>query len=306
MENSMEKLISKSKAAIAALIVVLMVVSLVPSKSMAAGGIVTDFVERLYTVALGRNYDASGRDYWVGELNAHRKNGAEVARGFFFSDEFINKGLGDDEFVTRLYRTFMNREPDAGGKSYWLNEMGNGMSRKRVFDGFINSNEWANICASFGIISGGTGIADKCISDFVERIYTVALNRNSDPSGKKYWADKITTGSMTGTQVAYGFFFSDELNNKNLSKDEFLTRLYGLFFNRAPDKTGYDYWMSEINKGMTKTVVFNGFANSKEWGELCAIYGIEKGTAKYAPSGYFKGESVEMTDEIETDLVIFG
>ena len=51
-------------------------------------GGVADFVERLYTVVLGRKSDPKGKQEWIDALTSHRNTGAEVAAGFFFSDEY--------------------------------------------------------------------------------------------------------------------------------------------------------------------------------------------------------------------------
>ena len=46
-------------------------------------GGVADFVERLYTVVLGRKSDPKGKQEWIDALTSHRNTGAEVAAGFF-------------------------------------------------------------------------------------------------------------------------------------------------------------------------------------------------------------------------------
>ena len=61
--------------------------------------------------------------------------------------------LSEDEFINRLYLTFMNRNPDQGGYDYWLGEMKSGRkTRENVFDGFAASVEWAGICVDAGIL----------------------------------------------------------------------------------------------------------------------------------------------------------
>lgn len=279
----------KFKRSIAFLLTVVMLVSCMFSNVLADDTGVAGFVERLYTIALARNSDPNGKAYWVDELESHRKNGGEVAQGFFFSNELNNSGISDGEFITRLYLTFMNRNPDQGGYDYWLGQIAAGKTRKFVFDGFVNSTEWANICASYGIISGGGAVASQYVNEFVERMYTKALGRSSDPNGSSFWANQIITGSQTGSEVAFGFFFSGEFKSFNLDNAEYVKRLYRVFFNREYDQSGLDFWVGQLNSGASRESVFNGFAASSEWANICAVYGINQGTANFTGNTTYNG-----------------
>lgn len=232
------------------------------------------FCERLYTAALNRDFDAAGKDYWTDQLIAG-VSGADVAKQFFFSPEFINSKTSNAEFITRLYRTFMGREPDKDGLDYWIKQMNGGMSRESVFDGFINSPEWANVCEAYGIISGGiaspslTAKPTDDIKDFATKLYTTCLGRMPEKAGLDYWAKELANHTKTGTMVAYGFFFSDEFTDAHYYNSEFVTRLYRTFMNREPDEDGFNYWVSQLEKGTARSDVFIGFAASPEFARLC-------------------------------------
>lgn len=122
----------------------------IPSDPSGAQG----FIERLYSVALGRASDPTGAQYWLDKVMSGSSTGADLARGFLFSQEFLGKNSSDEEFVTVLYNTFFDRAPDGPGMQYWLNNLSNGMSRQDVINGFINSVEWYHLCSSYGIRSG--------------------------------------------------------------------------------------------------------------------------------------------------------
>ena len=47
--------------------------------------------------------------------------------------------------------TFMGREPDEDGMNYWLDNMNNGMTRDQVFNFFVESKEFTDICQSYAI-----------------------------------------------------------------------------------------------------------------------------------------------------------
>lgn len=115
------------------------------------GSLVRNFASRLYSVALNRTPDQAGLDYWTNRLAAREITGTQAAYGFFFSAEFTNTNMSNEEYVRRLYRTFLDRDPDAAGYNYWLTRIADGASRTEVFYGFSGSAEFAGICAYAGI-----------------------------------------------------------------------------------------------------------------------------------------------------------
>ena len=62
--------------------------------------------------------------------------------------------LNDKEYVTRLYRTFFDRDPEYDGQIYWLGQLKNGMTRETAVDLFAVSKEFADVCADYGIEPG--------------------------------------------------------------------------------------------------------------------------------------------------------
>ena len=238
--------------------------------------LINDFVDRIYTYVLNREPEAEGAAFWTDELYSFRRTGAEVAQGFIFSDEFINRNTSNEEFVTILYNTFFGREPDADGMKYWISQLESGaMSRVDVANGFIYSLEWANTCATYGIMSGGTTAPSVEIEPteltyaFVERMYTTALKRASDEAGKEYWAKELSNFRVTGESVGLGFFLSDEVTGYNLDSTEFVNRLYKTFMDRDADVDGAAYWVSVLDGGTTRYDVVLGFTHSEEFINKC-------------------------------------
>ncbi|MCQ2531277.1 MAG: DUF4214 domain-containing protein [Saccharofermentans sp.] len=117
-------------------------------------GMVNLFVERLYNEVLGRSCDSKGMADWTTLLVNHTYTGSEAAAGFVFSEEFINKKLNNSAYLDVLYHAFMGRDPDSAGKSMWLNLLNTGTSREEVFNGFVGSAEFTDICERYGIVRG--------------------------------------------------------------------------------------------------------------------------------------------------------
>lgn len=115
---------------------------------------VRSFVSRMYRNCLGRRPDTSGYEYWSSQLQNHAISGANCAYGFFFSPEFTNAHYSNTDFVIRLYRVFLGREPDSAGLNNWVTTLNSGVSRQDVFYGFAHSAEFTQICAEYGIVRG--------------------------------------------------------------------------------------------------------------------------------------------------------
>ena len=256
---------------------------------------VEGFVTRLYNICLNRDPDKDGFNSWVNQLKSGAIDGAEAAYGFIFSKEFKEKNPCNDCYLDSLYRCFLGREPDKAGKADWMNQLVEGAARGQIFNGFVGSQEFTKICESYGIsrgdgdwsketflISGDCGICDaanKTVKDFVTRLYDVCLDRQPDAQGLSDWMEQLNRGK-TGAEVAYGFIFSNEFQNKNLCDEHYVDYMYRAFFGRESDSTGKATWTSALAKG-TKGQVFDGFIGSQEFIRLCSQYGIKAGTMGY-------------------------
>ncbi|MBO4637739.1 MAG: DUF4214 domain-containing protein [Clostridiales bacterium] len=112
------------------------------------------FVDRLYSETLGRQADDAGRLTWVNELTVNGGTGANVAYGFVFSQECQANTTDAAVYITTLYKTLLGRYPDEAGLEAWLNVLASGETREKVFEGFVNSDEFTAICAQYGIVRG--------------------------------------------------------------------------------------------------------------------------------------------------------
>lgn len=111
---------------------------------------VNEFVTRLYTIALGRNPETEGLNYWTSQLVSGSSTGDTVAHGVFFSVEFNNLNVSNEQYVRMLYLIFLNREPDTAGYNDWMSRLNSGASRLDVYNGFVNAPEFINVCFDSG------------------------------------------------------------------------------------------------------------------------------------------------------------
>ena len=239
---------------------------------------VTSFVERMYTVALGRSAETDGCNWWANALLNGDSDGAGLAYGFLLGDEFKNKGYSNAEYVQVLYATFFDREIAEGEGDFWINGLDSGSSRESVLSGFVNSEEFFNLCARYGISRGvmyedGTAI-NSGIGKFAERLYTEILERDGEEGGMEYWATSIAKGDCTPEDAAKNFFQSDEYLNKNSTDAEYVKALYRTFMDRECDEAGLNYWVNALGTGVTRETVLGDFAASAEFQAIMDKYGL--------------------------------
>lgn len=240
---------------------------------------VAGFVERLYVYVLERDSDPLGKLSWITAAE-NGATGADLATGFLFSEEFLNKPYRYDDFVKILYRVFFDRSADALGLNGWVEALEAGMSKTEVVAGFINSTEWANMCLSYGIKPGGVGDAtieidpSDEIGQFVNRLYENCLGRQPDEEGFSRWKSDLANMRITGAQAALGFVFSPEFINSGFSNEEYITILYNTFLDREPSSLELSGWVTSLNSGETREKVLDGFIYSIEFGRICNQYGI--------------------------------
>ena len=242
---------------------------------------VKGFVNRLYQNILGRKADQAGFDSWVKVLTEGKEGGSETVANFVFSKEYESRKVSDEEFVTTLYRTILDRNPDQAGLDAWVSKLQTGMTRRYVVAGFTNSSEFAKLCKTYGIQVGSftsNEIADQndMATSFVSRLYTIVLGRKWDRAGLDAWTGQLVRHETGAGELSKGFFFSPEFTNRKLSNREFVTICYKTYLNREPDQAGLNAWVKLMNQGSSADEILNGFINSQEFGKLCASYGIEK------------------------------
>ena len=241
------------------------------------------FVYRMYTTALGRYPDSKGFFDWVARLKNMDITGADAGFAFFFSTEMNDRKLSDKDFITVLYNVFLGRAPDETGMANWLCALSSGMSRQYVFSGFANSTEWKNLCARYGITAGSwvsTEARDQNvkITAFVSRLYSGCLNRPADVPGLNCWTEILNKKTQDGAHVALGFFFSNEMINRNISNEAYVEVLYNVLLGRSADATGKASWVAQLGAGKTRLEIFKGFVHSAEFTAICESYGITRGS----------------------------
>ena len=175
------------------------------------------------------------------------------------------------DFVTRLYKVCLKRDPDDGGLNYWVSEL---KDKKEtgvaVASGFIFSAE----------------LQEKSYSneEYVKVMYDAFFGREADTDGLNYWVKGMNDG-MTRQEIFTGFANSDEFfelcgsfdvvagtyipkydSNKVIRTNFFVERLYNVVLGRKCDREGMNYWTEELLSGrISGTSAAYGFFFSAEY-----------------------------------------
>jgi uncharacterized repeat protein (TIGR01451 family) len=194
------------------------------------------FVDGLYRTLLGRPADNPGLIYWVTQL----RNGmsrAQVVQTFWTSTAHR------DVEIETLYRTYLGRDAGAGDFDYW-----NG-----VFAGGANENA----VAAMIIASPEYAASHPDNASFIDSLYRSALGRPADAAGLAFWQGVL--GGNSRQDVAYAILSSDEASLRMVSI------VYGNDLGRAPSSGEQQYWLGQLQSGVTQDQIAQMILTSDEF-----------------------------------------
>ena len=192
------------------------------------------FVSQLYRDLLGREPDAAGLNFWVGQLNSGLATRAQVAYSYFVSPEFQSNGL----FIISAYLAVLGRNPDYNGWLYNLSNLWAGVTKQQEISAFIQSTEFQ---LTYGTLDN---------THFIQTVYQNVLSRAPDAVGLNYWVGQLNSGAMSRTDIMYAFTTSGEFQTR-IQNQALATLLYMGFLRRSPDNAGVTYWTGQLNYGVS-------------------------------------------------------
>jgi hypothetical protein len=94
-----------------------------------------------------------------------------------------------------------------------------------------------------------------------------AFDRTPDVGGVTYWTEQADNG-MSTIEMAARFIDSNEFRNlygsSSLPADTSVDQVYENVLHRAGEQAGVDYWVDQIQAGMSEAEVLARFADSTE------------------------------------------
>ena len=236
-------------------------------------------IARLYQAAFQRLPGEAAFVYWRRQM-INGASPASVAASFVASGEFGSRygQLGDAGFVDQLYRNVLGRTPSASERSYWLRQLGSGATRAELLLAFAESPEFRLRTGTNGLRAtdydaapGPAAPPTDAVADAatyereIRRLYLGAFGREPDAAGLTYWIGARTDG-VTLVAVADEFALSAEVRSRYglTSNGEYIDRIYGNVLGRAPDPGGREFWLRQMNSGVTRGQVMVAFTESAE------------------------------------------
>jgi len=87
-----------------------------------------DWVNKSYVAYYGRPADPAGLDYWACRMDAEGGNLSSIINAFGISAEFDLRygSQTNEQLIDNIYHQMFNRDPDTGGKAWYLAKLENG------------------------------------------------------------------------------------------------------------------------------------------------------------------------------------
>ena len=245
------------------------------------------FVTRLYSKVLGRAPDVGGLNAQCAGLLAGIP-AAGIAWNFFASSEFASRGLSNADIVETAYQTMLDRGSDPAGKADWTSKLDAGMSPAAIVSGFAASLEFRGLCERWGVVPGALAVDEARdvsypVTSFASRLYSKVLGRAPDAGGLNAQCAALLSGA-SAAGIAWNFFASGEFASRGLSNADIVETAYQTMLDRGSDPAGKADWTSKLDAGMSPYLLVAGFANSFEFGSLCARYGMAAGPLPFDPA----------------------
>lgn len=98
------------------------------------------------------------------------------------------------------------------------------------------------------------------------RSFQWMLGRKPDSAGLNYWAGQLAGGGSTASIYA-AFLGTPEAQSvypNSASNTVFVTTCYSKIFSRAPDTAGLNYWVGQLNSGVSRSNVLLQLGESDE------------------------------------------
>ena len=108
------------------------------------------FIMRFYMYGVKRQPEDNEVEDWINTLE-NGESGSDVARAFLLTPELLSTTVSNDDYVERLYRCLLGREPDEDGFDYWVEVLDSGTSRQNVVESMLGTDEWSEYCNSYGV-----------------------------------------------------------------------------------------------------------------------------------------------------------
>lgn len=153
-------------------------------------------------------------------------------------------------FITAQYLDFLGRTPSNGDLDYY----------GEMLDYGTKTPDWL---MQYFLESTEGDSKTQCIA----RLYQAFYKRLPDTEGYLYWMDARRSGAWSVYRIAEQFARAPEFKTMygTLSNAAYVDLVYQNVLGRAPDAAGKQYWVDQLEAGVTRGRVMTGFSESPEY-----------------------------------------
>ncbi len=183
------------------------------------------FIQQAYNLYLHRSAHPDGLKFWTDKMQVGLTDEALEAN-FLGSAEYIqNHGGTGSAWVNGMYEDLLGRKADAGGLSFWVDQLQKGADPLSV---------------ALGFAAGAERETMRIGAD-----YELFLGRNLDPGGQQFWVKQFLNGARNEAVVG-GFIGSPEywsnLAKGQQNKQAWIRSAFQDVLHRDPTSTDLTFW----------------------------------------------------------------
>ncbi len=198
-------------------------------------------------------------------------------------------------FVAQQYRDLLGRQLDTAGQTYWTARLRTTWSGPRVVEGFMNSPEFRGVAAPIvrlhvGVAAGPPGPAAEIRSEMASLRQGATLAQIAEGlladrppqddtqlvgsvfprlTGRTPTATERATALDTIDRIGQGGWLAQLSGTSSatahLADEVQVAMTYIGLLDRAPDAGGYDYWVDQVERGVSPQRLIEQFLNSTEY-----------------------------------------
>lgn len=244
-------------------------------------GQIRGFVSNMFENTLGRSASEAEVNLYTADIILNGRTAASFVNDFLYHGDYTSRALSNDNHIENLYRAFLNRSADEGGKAHWVRRMNQGNSLRGIAREIVSSDEFSQLCENnYGGIPVGEVAATKNterntgVTSFVYRLYQSVLQRAPEENGMEDWTSRLLDQGLTANDAAQGFFESAEFASRQHDDSTFIELAYESILDRSSDPAGKQNWLNHLANGMSRSQMVYDFCNSPEFGSLAAQFGV--------------------------------
>jgi subtilisin-like proprotein convertase family protein len=196
------------------------------------------YVCRVYLDLLGRAADPGGKAFWLRKVDAGESR-VGIIRKYQTTPEYRRRVVDD------VYKTFLQRNPDKSGQTYWAEQVRKGVNPDQLRAQVIGSNEYWN--------KSGASAAG-----FAAAIYQQVTRTPATPAQVASVTSQLAAGK-TRSSIAAALLATPAGDTATVKG------IYERYLRRTPPSSEVTFWVNRLQSGVTELKIVESTVSSNEY-----------------------------------------